>query len=50
MGKDLWRGIAMQLEVKKKLDAFPPGGTYLEKGYRDVRPLRPPCHALLAVP
>ena len=27
-----------------------PGGTHLEKGYGDVQPLRPPFHALSAVP
>ena len=26
-----------------------PEGTHLEKGYGDVRPLRPPFHALSAV-
>ena len=26
------------------------GGTHLEKGYGDVQPLRPPFHALSAVP
>ena len=29
---------------------FPWGGTHLEKGYGDVRPLRPPFHAVSAVP
>ena len=28
----------------------PPGGTHLENGYGDVRPLRPPFHALSGVP
>ena len=26
------------------------GGTHLKKGYGDVRPLRPPFHALSSVP
>ena len=29
---------------------FTPGGTHLENGYGGVRPLRPPFHALSAVP
>ena len=28
----------------------PPGDTHLKKGYGDVRPLRPPFHALSEVP